>query len=155
MPSLTVDTNGWIPDGAVQPPQAAHINDIVANGVNGTRTLNGSNGTHVLNSSDGARVVDGKSAANTLTGKNYQKSRVELDDVPVLIVGGGPTGLLLAYLLSKLNGMSNYHMLLILRNLTFASSKVPLDREISPTTFCTESACTEPSDARDMSTIRS
>ncbi|KAE9962425.1 hypothetical protein BLS_000335 [Venturia inaequalis] len=103
MPSLTVDTNGWIPDGAVQPPQAAHTNDIVANGVNGTRTLNGSNGTHVLNSSDGARVVDGKNAANTLTGKNYQKSRVELDDVPVLIVGGGPTGLLLAYLLSKLN----------------------------------------------------
>lgn len=96
MPSLTTQTNGWVSNGAVQAPTPVHTNGIVANGVNGTHTPNG---THTLNGSNGA---------NTVNGKIHQKSRVELDDVPVLIVGGGPTGLLLAYLLSKLNGLSIY-----------------------------------------------
>lgn len=136
MPSFTTDTNhAWRSNRADQAP---YTNGIVANGVNETHTLNGS---------DGARVAHGENEANLMNEKHHQISRAELDDVPVLIVGGGPTGLLMAYLLSKLNGMSKHLISSILLHLTFASSKVPADREICPTTCCAESARTEPSDA--------
>lgn len=46
-------------------------------------------------------VADG----NTLTDEPISNGSAQHIDVPVLIVGGGPSGLLLAYLLSKLNGM--------------------------------------------------
>jgi ribulose 1,5-bisphosphate synthetase/thiazole synthase len=44
--------------------------------------------------------VDGKSR----TDGAVADIGVEAQDVPVLVVGGGPSGLLLAYLLSKLGG---------------------------------------------------
>ncbi|TID17558.1 FAD binding domain-containing protein [Venturia nashicola] len=94
MPSLTADTKGWVSNGAVQAPIPAHTNGIVATRVNGLYALNGSNEAH---------AVKGKNGTTLVNGKTHQKSFAELDDVPVLIVGGGPTGLLLAYLLSKLN----------------------------------------------------
>lgn len=101
MPSLTTDMNGRVSNGAVQAPRPAHTNGVVANGESGAHTLNGTNG------------------ANMVNGKSHQKSRAEFADVPVLIVGGGPTGLLLAYLLSKLNGLSSYQLLFISLTLTF------------------------------------
>jgi hypothetical protein len=86
MPSLTTDANGWLTNGAVQAPSPTHTNGFATNGVNGSH---GSNGTNKRNWSND---------------KSHYSSRVAFDDVPILIIGGGPTGLLLAYLLSKLNG---------------------------------------------------
>jgi hypothetical protein len=90
MPSLTTDANGWLSNGGVQAPSPTHANGITTNGVNGAHASNGTNG---------------------INGKNHQSPHMAFDDVPVLIVGGGPTGLLLAYLLSKLNGLSISHVL--------------------------------------------
>lgn len=88
MPSLTTDTNGWLPHGAVQAPSPTHANGFVTNGANGVHTSNGTKSRSVIH------------------GKGHKPPRAAYDDVPVLIVGGGPTGLLLAYLLSKLSGLS-------------------------------------------------
>lgn len=41
-------------------------------------------------------------------------------DIPVLIVGGGPTGLLEAHMLSKLGGL-RFHRLPVMISLTFSS----------------------------------
>jgi hypothetical protein len=90
MPSLTTDTSGWLSNGAVQAPSPTHANGITTNGVNRAHASNETNG---------------------INGKNHQSPHTAFDDVPVLIVGGGPTGLLLAYLLSKLNGLSISHVL--------------------------------------------
>lgn len=90
MPSLTTGPNGWLSNGAVQAPSPTHANGFVTNGVNGAHASNGTNGT------------------NGTISKSHQSTYVAFDDVPVLIIGGGPTGLLLAYLLSKLNGSSKF-----------------------------------------------
>ncbi|QDS67736.1 hypothetical protein FKW77_005960 [Venturia effusa] len=87
MPSLDADTNAWISvsNGAVQAPQAVYANGFVSGRMNGTHAQKGTNGLHAMN------------------GRIHQTSGQEFDEAPVLIVGGGPTGLLLSYLLSKLN----------------------------------------------------
>jgi hypothetical protein len=99
MPSLTTDANGWLSNGAVQAPSPTHANGFVTNGVNGAHASNGTNATNATNGTNGT---------NGTIGKSHRSTYVAFDDVPVLIIGGGPTGLLLAYLLSKLNGSSRF-----------------------------------------------
>lgn len=51
-------------------------------------------------------VADG----NSMTNGPIPDDAKEVREVPVLIVGGGPSGLLLAYLLSKLGGMAGQYV---------------------------------------------
>jgi hypothetical protein len=76
-------------------------------------------------------------------------------DVPVLIVGGGPTGLLQAHLLSRLGGEPKVFIQPQsgISSIDFLS-KIIARRAVSRTAWCTQSSCTITSITRDLSTIR-
>jgi hypothetical protein len=69
-----------------------------------------SNGKYINGSHDSS--LNGVNQAYSHTSEELYGHQIASDkfEVPVLIVGGGPTGLLLAYLLSKLGGL--YHLLM-------------------------------------------
>lgn len=77
-------------------------------------------------------------------------------DVPVLIIGGGPSGLLQAYLLSRLGGMYLTCVFtpdsLELSQLITSSQNIDC-REIFAKTCCAESSCAFTALPRDMSAI--
>lgn len=53
---------------------------------------------------DADAKISSASAVSNTTGGSKPEFAVQNRDVPVLIVGGGPSGLLMAYMLSKLGG---------------------------------------------------
>lgn len=67
-----------------------------------TAAINGTNGLpHSANSISG---INGLNGAHGLADHVYRPKGTNPVETPVLIVGGGPTGLLLAHLLSRLGG---------------------------------------------------